>query len=337
METSIEKIKAYHNIKSFLNEQERNNLANILNLNETDLNIRLQGKDNEIEFILMLHMLRSCKNIIAFEESVSSLTKTYTPDLLVEWNTGNKVLIEIKSTKEDKYKISKNNFRKKLKFAESFGFDLYFAIKIETQWMLFDSDFIKSRGFKINIKDLKYSKLNQLTGNKIFIFPEGLEILSYYSKSKLNNLGCEYKPYGNLIMYTIMYHGNIIFKIDMDAKENIQLTFLCEAIEETASFQSHNIDIINNDITCIKDRICRDSIIDSRMFVQTPILHMIEENGNRSDLNSYFRMVASNEQNFPMVDRVYEMIELFKKKGLPITEANWNQIDWDTVEFAQNK
>ena len=49
--TSIEKIKSYHSIKKYLNDDQQNELIKILQLNPVDIEKRLWGKDNEIEFI----------------------------------------------------------------------------------------------------------------------------------------------------------------------------------------------------------------------------------------------------------------------------------------------
>lgn len=54
MNNSIEKVKAYLIIKSFLNKKEQDDLDKILSLTDTDLSKRIRGQDNEIEFVLMV-------------------------------------------------------------------------------------------------------------------------------------------------------------------------------------------------------------------------------------------------------------------------------------------
>jgi len=116
--TPFEKIKAYHYIKPFLTEEERNQISSVLGLSEVDIKKRLLGKDNEVEFVLMIYLLEWCKSIVGFEEGSAKLTKTVAADLLIELQTGEKIVVEIKSKEENKFNISEKIFKQKIEFAE---------------------------------------------------------------------------------------------------------------------------------------------------------------------------------------------------------------------------
>ena len=58
--TSIEIIKAYYNMENALSQEQQKKIADLLNLQQVDLDKRLWGKNNEIEFIFMLYLLNSC-------------------------------------------------------------------------------------------------------------------------------------------------------------------------------------------------------------------------------------------------------------------------------------
>lgn len=321
MSNSIEKIKAYHSMKSFLTEVEQKELADKLGLTEVDLSIRLVGKDNEIQFIMMLYLLGTCKNMIAFEEGVSTLTKTYTPDLFVEFNDGRKVLIEIKSTDKETYKITKGNFDKKVKFAEEFGYPLYFAIKLKGYWMLFHSDYLESRGRKININNYKYSVLNEVTGNRQFLFPKGLKFESYYSLTATNELHISHPKYGNLVQYSISYKGQLILSYNRDKPKNLHLVISAEALQDAASNDSQKIYPVNEKLTKIEECLTEDlTVIDLHLFVLAHIKHLVNDLGINEDINSYFRKVVSNELNKWDVNAYFYLLYYLQKKGVEIYE-----------------
>jgi len=323
MSNSIEMIKAFHSIKSFLNEQDQKLLVQKLGLTKDDLEIRMKGKDDEIEFILMLYLLRSCKNMVGFEEGVSALTGTYTPDLLVELQNGEKIFIEIKSTNEKKYKISKGNFDNRVKFTKDFGYPLYFAIKLKGFWMLFDSDYMLSRHLKIDISCFKYSKLDKITGNRKFAFPKELRISTYYSKSSNKNIGIGFEPYGKLVKYSLFFGDKLLFTIDKNSEKQIGLTFLLEGLQDSMSNQEQKISHLSEDITQIEEKFIREyTQIDSGTLLQAPIKHILNDNGNMTDLNAYFRDIASStKRNLIFAEKFHEAIFYLIELGVPILEV----------------
>ncbi|MCK1997513.1 hypothetical protein MPH47_09815 [Psychrobacillus psychrodurans] len=328
MSTPIEMIKAYHAIKSYLSEQNQIDLIQKLGLTSTDLNIRMKGKDEEIEFILTLFFLNSCKHMIGFEEGVSTLSNTHTPDLLIELNDGNRIFIEIKSTSDDKYKISRGNFNKRVKFAESFGYPLYFAIKIKGLWMLFESSYLEQRNYKIDISNYMYSKFEEITGNRYFMFPKGMKIVSHYSKSDQNHLNIHFEPYGNLVHYSLIFNNKVILTVSSTNKDSMGNLFLLEALQDSMSVQSQTIsNSESTDLTRIEEELIQPlTMIDSMQLIHAPINHMNQDNGNITDLNTYFRDLASNKKNLLTIDHFYNLINQLVALGIPILEKRGNNI-----------
>ncbi|KKC47741.1 hypothetical protein VE23_12500 [Paenibacillus sp. D9] len=116
--TSMEKIKAFHSIKSFLNEEQQKQVISMLGLTSTDLTKRIWGKDNEVEFILMIFLLQWCKSIVGFEEGVAKLTNTVASDLYIELKNGEKIVVEIKSTDKKSFSISESIFVSKTRLRQ---------------------------------------------------------------------------------------------------------------------------------------------------------------------------------------------------------------------------
>ncbi len=328
MSNPIEMIKAYHAIKSYLSESDQKDLIKKLGLTEVDLTTRMSGKDKEIEFILTLYLLKSCKHIIGFEEGVSSLTKSHTPDLLVELHDGKRIFIEIKSTEKEEFKFQKKqkkNFKNTLEFVKSFNYPLYYAINVNSFWMLFESSYIEKENYKITAKNFLDSKFDEITGNRTFLIPRGLKIISYYSKTATEHLEIGNSDFGNLVHYSFFYNERLLFKVDVSDKTWISYVYLLEGFQDIMSMQSQEVSPISNDVTKIVECTTEElSLIDSRYLIQAPISHILHDLGGTVDLNSYFRDVASYKNNILSIDVFEDLINNLKNAGIPILEKNKN-------------
>ena len=227
--TPMEKVKAYHSIKSFLNEEDRKKVVEMLQLKEIDVTKRIWGKDNEQEFILIIYLLGNCKSIYAFEEGISKLTDSETSDLFIELKNGKRIIVEIKSTVKQRCSISEKVLKAKQDFAKVMNADLYFAVKVGGYWELYDDKYIESKNRKIDVaKDHFNSKFNSIFGDRTFILPGGLEIQTIYSKSSSKNLGIYHRDYGDLVKYTIKYNDSKIFSVNSKEHQLYGLIFLYE-------------------------------------------------------------------------------------------------------------
>lgn len=297
-QTPMEKIKAFHSIKSFLNEEQRELVADMLQLNDTDLKKRIWGKDNELDFILKIYLLENCKSIYAFEEGISKLTESDSCDLLIELKTGKKIIVEIKSTEDIKYKMSQKVFDSKLDFANMMGAELFFAFKLNDYWVLYDYEYVEENDRKITLeKGYLKSKMDSIFGDKTFIYPPGLKIESIYSKKVDNHLGVLNDEYGNLIKYTIKYKDKKIISINSKKNDRYYQIFLYSYIENVAHGMKKNIKKIDDGKIMIVNEIKDTVMLKLSNFLTYPINCIRDRDGVKYDTNKYIRELIDNKNN----------------------------------------
>lgn len=319
--TSIEKIKAYHSIKKYLNEDQQNELIKILQLKPVDIEKRLWGKDNEIEFILMIYLLQQCKNIFGFDEGIAKLTNTVISDIFVELKDGTKLVVEIKSTTEKRYSISEKLLNEKEKFADNFNAKLYFAIKVSGYWMLFSSDYLKAHNRKILVeKDMLNSEFNKIFGDRTFMFPKGLSIKTTYSKTG-KNMGVYNEKYGGLIKYEITYNGRKFIKISSQENKLFFLTFLFQRLQDAMSNYSQEIIVIDNNKTMIIGTLTNEAIMmNLSEFILSPIEHIVSSLGQTYDFNQYLSLLIDKRDTFGEREHFLFGIDFLVSNGYPILE-----------------
>lgn len=336
--TPMEKVKAYHSIKHFLTDEQKKEVAKMLDLNEIDITKRIWGKDNELEFILTIHLLEQCKSIYAFEEGVSKLTNAESSDLFIELKTGKRIVVEVKSTEKRKYNISEKIFKAKQDFAKMMDADLYFAMKIKNYWVLYDSEYIESKGRKIELdKDYLSSKFNQVFGERIFLFPKGLRIKSIYSKKTDKHLEVQHKEYGKLVKYIIEYNDKKILTINSRKHEKYLFMFLYENIQDMASNMEQKIEKIDSDRTMIIEELTSNSIMSLSLFLTAPIKHMISESGENYDLSKYLVNLIDNQKNLIYdVNTILWSILFLAENNYPIMEVINNKMyDFKSIVTKQ--
>lgn len=151
--SDFNKILAFQQMMPYLNKEQQENLANVLNMDLQEIERRLVGKNKEDEFVLILLFMEVCKSITGFDEGVSQLLKTATSDLLVELKNGKKFMLEIKHTDKERYSISSGNLQNRIDYAHKYGLELYFAISIKGYWILFDGTYLQQKNGKIDVSD----------------------------------------------------------------------------------------------------------------------------------------------------------------------------------------
>ncbi|KQY85245.1 hypothetical protein ASD24_28605 [Paenibacillus sp. Root52] len=326
--TSIEKIKAYHSIKGFLTEEQQKEVIAMLGLNSTDLEKRVWGKDNEVEFILMIHLLEWCKSIIGFEEGVAKLTNTVASDLLIELVNGDRVIVEIKSTEKNKYSISANNFNEKRIFANKMGAKLYFAVKMAGYWTLFSSEYLEKKGRKISLDDdFINSELNGIFGDRSFLFPKGLKISSIYSKSDNKHLGLYNSDFGHLVSYKIEFLNRKIIKINSNQHEKYHYIFLFENLQDTMSIQKQNIQNIDSDRTVITEELTEEMTqMNLSAFILSPIRHTMSDLGHVFDFSQYLTNLIDGTKQMITRQHILYAISFLCDRGYPVYENRENNL-----------
>lgn len=73
--TSMEEIISFSQLRKYLSQEEQEKIASAMGTSIDEINTRLSGKDKEDEFILILLLMKCCKNLSAFDEGVSKLLR----------------------------------------------------------------------------------------------------------------------------------------------------------------------------------------------------------------------------------------------------------------------
>lgn len=293
----IDLISSYVNLTKHLSNAQKIELDAMLGITEEDKK-RCLGLENENEFIIMVYLLGWVKNFVSIDESSSPLTKTVTSDLLIETVNGRKLSIEIKSTKENEFTFSRSQIKKKSEFADGIGYEPYLAIKLNGHWMLFSNKYFLDKNCKITIEeDYLNSELESLLGERLFLFPKGLEILSVYSKTE-KGLGIFNGEYGETISIKIKSFGKKIKHITPFSSEWLQLSFALENVHDVMSNQSQEIIKLDSDRTLIKEAFSENfSLLKLSCFLMSPIKHMVNPDTDEAyDLAKYKELIKKDNR-----------------------------------------
>lgn len=318
MENDVERLKAFHQIESFLDDETRELLIEKLKLENSNLEKRLPGLRIEDEFALMLFFLDNCKHIISLDETTSVLTdESYQSDFIIHFKNDEKIMIEVKSTEEDKYKISKANFDKRLKFAQDMGLELYFALKIKNHWSLYPSSYLVEKNYRINYnEDLISSILCQKLNSQMFLIPKELKAESIYSKNTSKSLGVQHEC-GELISYKLYYDDKLIVEVSPENDKHLYITLIIELWHD---FMSNNLieEKINEFETLVTETSNENFINYDFQYFMSIINHMINNN-NRYNSSSFLKLIAANGKSSVLTKKMlYSALNELKELGIPI-------------------
>lgn len=318
--SDIEKLVAYNNVRSYLTEKQQEELLNNLNLDKKNLKVRLRGLSVESEFYTIMHLLKSCKHILSFDESTSVLCKSYSPDCLLVLNDDSKIFVEIKSKEEFEYKISSGNLKKRIEFANNFGVKLYFAVKLKMYWGLFSSEFLISKKGKLKIPDdYRNSEFEKVFNSKSIIFPEGIEVKSYYSKCKDALLSIKHPKFGNLFKYEFFYNEKIIFSVEKKNKNDAIKSVVLELLHDAMNQQSKKIVPINKNENVIIRKLLHNTMCWDYQFLFAHVTHMKTDIGLRYDTTSYYKnLVKEKGKSHFTIELLFTVLKQLIDSKVPI-------------------
>lgn len=275
-QTPVEKIRSFYEISKYLNEMQKVSLKADLGLTDEDEK-RIVGLENETEFLIMVYLLGWVKEITAIDEGASPLTNTKSTDFFIDTIAGEKLSVEVKSSQKNFISFSKKLIQEKIEYSERQNRDLYFAIKLAGHWMLFSGQYILSHNCKVSIeKNFQESQLNNIFGERIFLFPKGLEILSTYSQRR-PGLGIFHADYGNAVRIVIKINKNKVLSITTANPKYLLLSFILENLHDVMSNQIQEIITLDNDRTLILEKFSNDfNLLKLSAFLMAPIKHMID-------------------------------------------------------------
>lgn len=224
--TSLDKILAFSHISKYLKKRDTAYVKGKLCLTDIDLK-RIDGKDIEEQFLLTSFFREHIKAIIPFAEELPKLTKTATPDVLILFKNGKKILIEIKLTSNPIKRISISRINKQIEFAKMLGAPLYYLICFENRWNLFTSKFMVARNGKVNVKkDIRYSKFDQIFLVNCVAVKQGIEIEIVRHRRMRHKAGNKDPKLGVIKSITLKYLDHI-YNVDITRSGDVPMFISC--------------------------------------------------------------------------------------------------------------
>lgn len=324
MSSDIERLKAFHHVESFLDEETKLLLKKKLNLENSNLENRLPGLKVEDEFALILHFFNNCKHIISIDETTSVLTdESYQSDFIIHFKDEKKMMIEVKSSRDNKFKISKNNLKKRKAFADDLGYELYFALRLNGYWMLFHNDYLIEKNYRIEShKDMDNSIFLTKLDASIYLIPKGVKVESIYSLEKNGGLGIRHGEYGELISIKLFYQDVLLFEVSAENKEHLPECLLFELwydmLLEDIIFEKLD-EVTIKSINEIKDELMT---LDFKYFLSS-IPHMFNVYDRRHESSSFLKLLASKIDVSLNKERVEILLNRLIELGIPITAGKF--------------
>lgn len=323
MSNDIERLKAFHQVESFLDDETRLLLIEKLSLEDSNLENRLPGLRVEDEFALMLYFLNECKHIISLDETTSVLThESYQSDYIIHFKNDKKIMIEVKSTAKNKYKISKSNFDKRMLFAKDMGLELYFALKIKGHWSLFSSDYLIEKDYKINYEDdLQNSILCETLNSQMLLIPKGLKAESIYSKNTSNGLMVQHVEYGELISYKLFFNDKLIIEVSPEEQNYLHTIFIIELWHD---FMSANLisKTISKTETLVTETSKENFINYDFQYFMSTINHTINNGNNRYNSTSFLKYIATNKDIALTKEMLFMTLDELVALGVPVIKLD---------------
>lgn len=287
-ETPFKKILDFHEQTLGQSNHEKKLIAQKQSIDFNEYERRIIGKEKELEFFIIMKAVSSFKTVEPIDENLSQISGEKTPDYEVEFKDGYKMMIEVKHTNQNEYKISGGNLQKRIDYATKNNLPLRFAISIQGFWGLFTSDFIKSKAGKINLLDFWIKGRNSWFDRELetcaYMFRRPLKIISVYSNNTTDGLGVYYKSYGELISYELYYAERLILRVERNDDSKCLHMFILEIIQDKLSNSFQEITTNGNLTTIVEHNESSPcKIFPEYLFIMAIIKHMRYTNKNSKD------------------------------------------------------
>lgn len=320
----LNKLLAFNQLVIDKTEDEKKRLALTLNIDYEEYRKRIIGKEKEADFIVILKSFEVLKHFEAYDEGLSHITGEYTPDFKIEMIDGYKMLLEVKHTDKDIFKISQGNLRKRIDFAARQNLPLRFAISLKGLWGLFTVETLVEKKGKLTLDDFRGEKSNSWLDIELatcsYMFEKQIKIKSIYSTNHPKKMDIQFEPYGQLISYELYYDDKRIFRVKGKESPFIQYSTYLEALQDRAANTNQDIEH-SGEFTIITEYTNKDvaQIIPEYEFVLSPINHLYKKiNSNKIKYNS---QLAISEHDFKYLS--IQVLHLFLSElvnlGLDIT------------------
>lgn len=297
----LNKLLAFNQLVMDMQEDEKKKLAEDLHIDYGEYQKRMIGKEKEADFIIILKSLDVLKHFEAYDEGLSHITGEYTPDFKIEMNDGYKMLLEVKHTDKEIYKISQGNLQKRIDFANNQNLPLRFAVSLKGLWGLFTTEYLLEKKGKLTLADFKgenaCSWLDNELGTCSYMFEKQVKFRSVYSTNHSKGMGIQNASYGQLISYELYYDDKRIFRAKGKNSRFKPYSICLEALQDRVANINQDIEK-NGEFTIITEYTDRDvtQIIPEYEFVLAPVKHMCKRI-NSSEV-TYSSQLAISERGF---------------------------------------
>lgn len=319
----LNKFLAFNQLVIDKTEDEKMDLARLLNIDYGEYKKRIVGKEKEADFIIILKSLEALKHFEAYDEGLSHITGEYTPDFKIEMRDGYKMLLEVKHTDKEIFKISQGNLQKRKKFADRHELPLRFAISLKGCWGLFTVETLFAKKGKLTFDDFLGEKASSWLDIELatcsYMFQKQVKIRSVYSTNHAKGMGIQIEPYGQLISYELYYGDKRIFRAKGKESKFIQHSRYLEALQDRVANINQNIEQ-RGEFTIITEFSDKSviNIIPEYEFVLSPIKHICKEiNSKQIKYNSQLA-ISEREFNYLSVRMLRFFLSELVSLGLDI-------------------
>lgn len=286
---SIDVLHQFHGLQKNCTAEQLLKIKEALGITQEDEE-RLKGLQAEDEFLVLIYSLERVKNFAGVDENYAQITHSKTGDLFVETTDNRKLCIEIKSTKNDYKEFTRKSILDKKEFADSHSHECYFAIKLKGIWILLNADYILAHNCKITLlNDFPASEMADVFGERYFLFPKGLQVLTTYSKTHNNEGGVSgiQLDFGNATRIRLKYNKTILQTYTINNEKKPTLSFILEAIEDAMASQSVQTCPINEDQTVVIETLTSNTIVTFSQILTAPIVHLLNPKGENNETFTY--------------------------------------------------
>lgn len=297
----LNKLLAFNQLVIDKTEDEKKRLALSFDIDYEDYTKRVLGKEKEADFIIILKSLEALKHFEAYDEGLSHITGEYTPDFKIQMCDGYEMLLEVKHTDKETYKISQGNLIKRKKFADRHKLPLRFAISLKGLWGLFTVETLLEKKGKLTLDDFRGEKASSWLDIELatcsYMFQKQVKIKSVYSTNHAKSMGIQFEPYGQLISYELYYGDKRIFRAKGKDSKFIPHSIYLEALQDRVANINQNIEQ-QGEFTIITEFSDKSvgNIIPEYEFVLSPIKHLCKEISSKQI--KYNSQLAISERDF---------------------------------------
>lgn len=239
----------------------------------------ISGLEQEDEFAILCRLMETCTSISKISQTPIIQNNEIIPDFIASFSPGCTItgkskkdinvkyncFIEVKSSKKQVFKISKNDLIKRKKYAQRYGMPLIFAVRFTMFerhgfWVLVDAKRVEKNGRKIDPTNF-INNLNHVLFDDYFLMTNpSLHLIKYYDSS-LPNKGLRHKDHGTLFKAVLVLHNEQPIELDLDNEMIVIAALNTFDLKEVEAYKENSINCIiyhiGNQLRCLSDILFR--------------------------------------------------------------------------------